>query len=65
MKNTTLLEKIGFAFVVIGLILLLTNSLTENESILSITKHYEIIHWLGLGTWAFGYMQREKKANSN
>ncbi len=65
MKNTNLLEKIGFGILLVGLVLLLTDSLTENENILNITRHNEIFHWVGLGIWAIGYFQREKKINND
>ncbi len=65
MRNTNWLEKIGLVLVVIGVILLLTNSLAKNENFLKFTKYHEIFHWVGLGIWAVGYFIREKRVNKN
>ena len=38
MKNTNLAEKIGLVLTVVGLLMLLTDSLTDNEEILRFTR---------------------------
>jgi len=59
-ENTNLLDKIGLAIVILGLILLLADSLTK-KTILKVTKNNELIHWIGLGIWVIGYLKCKQK----
>ena len=56
-----LLEKIGFALIILGVVLLIIKNFLENPTISNIAQEYDFFHWLGMGIWAIGYIIRENK----
>lgn len=65
MNKTSLLEKIGLVLVIIGVILMVLNSFWDNSPYSGLLERHMLFYWLGMLSWALGYMQRttkEKKA---
>ncbi len=55
------LEKIGLGLMLIGLIIMVVESIIKSDLIHQIAEIDDILVWLGLGVWAWGYSQRGSK----
>ncbi|MFT5265835.1 MAG: vacuolar-type H+-ATPase subunit I/STV1 [Glaciecola sp.] len=60
-KNSNLIEKIGFALIVIGFIFMILNDVWENNPIPEMTDKNMYFNSIGLILWALGYQSRIDK----
>lgn len=63
-KKVTIGEKIGFAILIIGLVLMILNNRIDNIVFTQISKRYNFFYSVGLIVWAIGYILKiNKKKN--
>jgi len=61
-KKSSLMEKLGFALIIVGFLAMILERVLDNPDLLSLTKNHALIYWLGLAIWALGWSLRRAKA---
>jgi len=61
MNNTSLPEKIGLVLVIIGVTLMILNAFWDNSPYSGLLERHMLFYWLGMLSWALGYVQRTGK----
>lgn len=62
LKGANGLEKIGFILIVFSLLFMLTYRQFEGVAIATFMEKHELVFWVGLLIWAFGYLMRSRTA---
>lgn len=63
-KKVTFGEKIGFAMLFTGLVLMIANNRIDNVAFTEISQRYHLFYSGGLLIWAIGYFLRINKNKS-
>ncbi len=61
-KNSNLLEKIGFALIIVGFVFMILNDTWKDNPIPTLMEKNMYFSSIGLLLWAFGNMRREKES---
>ena len=62
LKGTSSAEKIGFALIILSLLLMIFRGRLDNITLERIMQAHEVVFWLGMLIWATGLGMREHAA---